>query len=311
MKILITGCAGFVGGSVAAFASANAWQVLGLARSAQPALKMSGEYLSVDVATSRLAPVIEAFGPDVIFHAAGSASVGRSLQSPLDDLKASVLTFANLLEGVREAKSRALVVFPSSAAVYGNPPELPVREDTPLNPISPYGFHKLACELLAREFHVCYDISVLAVRLFSVFGREQRRLLLWELVQRALSHDPHLVIHGTGRETRDYLPVGECMDRIFRLIKNPSLRGHFTAVNLAGGIETSVNDLAGEVLSALGISKPLSTAAASLAGDPVRWRADTALLQQLAGPLEVPALREAIVQCVLDWKSEFPSGKNP
>jgi len=310
MKILVTGCAGFVGGSVASFASAHGWQVLGLARSAQPAWKMSGEYLSVDVATSRLGPVIEDFAPEVIFHGAGSASVGRSLQSPLDDLKASVLTFANLLEGVREAKSNALIVFPSSAAVYGNPPALPVTEDSPLNPISPYGFHKLACELLAREFHVCYGFSILAVRLFSVFGREQRRLLLWELVQRALSGDSHLTIHGTGRETRDYLPIGECMDRIFRLIKNPALRGHFTAVNLAGGMETSVNELAGEVLSALGISKPLQAAAASPAGDPVRWRADTTLLRDLAGPLEAPALREAILHCVLDWKSEFSSRTN-
>jgi len=307
MKILITGCAGFVGGSVAAFASANGWQVLGLARSAQPALKMSGEYLSVDVATSRLGPVIEAFAPDVIFHAAGSASVGRSLQSPLDDLKASVLTFANLLEGVREAKSQALIVFPSSAAVYGNPPALPVAEDTPLDPISPYGFHKLACELLAREFHVCYGISVIAVRLFSVFGREQRRLLLWELFQRIHSDDPQLVLHGTGKETRDYLPVHECMNRLFRLMENSSLRGHFTAVNLASGVETSVDQLATQVMNALGRSKPMNGADASPPGDPIRWQADTTLLEQLAGPLEVPALHPAIAECVLGWKSELSS----
>lgn len=307
MKILITGCGGFVGGSVAAHASANGHQVLGLARSAQPSLKMTGEYLNVDVATSRLSPIIEDFAPDVIVHAAGSASVGRSLQSPLDDLKASVLTFANLLEGVREAKSQALVIFPSSAAVYGNPSMLPVAEETSLQPISPYGFHKLACELLAREFHVCYGISVVAVRLFSVFGHEQRRLLLWELFQRVLSDQPELVLHGTGKETRDYLPVHEGMNRLFRLMENPSLRDHFTAVNLASGVETSVAQLATQVMDALGRHKPVKVADASPLGDPLRWQADTALLERLAGPLEAPELRPAIAECVLGWKSEFSS----
>ncbi len=312
MKILVTGCGGFVGGSVAADASARGHDVLGLARSAQPSLKMTGEYeyLSVDVATSRLSPIIEDFAPDVVVHAAGSASVGRSLLSPLDDLKASVLTFANLLEGVREAKSQALVVFPSSAAVYGNPPTLPIAEDAPLQPISPYGFHKLACELLAREFNVCYGISVLAVRLFSVFGREQRRLLLWELVQRVLADDPQLVIHGTGEETRDYLPVRDCMERLFRLMENPSLPGRFTAVNLASGVETSVAELARQVMDAVGCSKPLKVADSSPPGDPVRWRADTTLLEQLAGPLKAPALAHAVAECALDWKSEFSRAGN-
>src|SRR5262249_48327157 len=151
--------------------------------------------------------VIRDFAPDVLLHAAGTASVGGSLRAPFDDLRAALLTWANVLEGVRVSQHRPLLIFPSSAAVYGEVTELPVREDMPVQPISPYGFHKVMCELLAREYAECFDLSIVVCRLFSVFGVDQRRLLVWESFERLSDAEGPAWLEGTGEESRDYLAV--------------------------------------------------------------------------------------------------------
>jgi hypothetical protein len=83
------------------------------------------------------------YAPDVVFHAAGSASVGASMSDPVSDYNASVGTWAALLEGIRQSALKPRIFFPSSAAVYGNPATLPVSEDAALAPISPYGHNKV------------------------------------------------------------------------------------------------------------------------------------------------------------------------
>ena len=137
MKLLITGSNGFVGGSVGRWAARAGHEVLGVSRASQPARGWAGAYAQADALASDLTELVSAFAPDVLLHAAGTASVGASLKAPLDDLRASVLTWANVLDAVRRSGARPLVLFPSSAAVYGDLSELPAREEATPRPISP------------------------------------------------------------------------------------------------------------------------------------------------------------------------------
>ena len=178
MKLLITGTRGFVGGSIGRLATQLGHDVLGVGRAAQPATDWTGKHLTADVVSADLAPLIRNFAPDVIFHAAGTASVGASFTAPLDDLRASLMSWTNLLDSVRRSGANPLILFPSSGAVYGRLQSLPVKEDAEIQPISPYGFHKAACELLAREYAVCFGQRLVVCRLFSLFGVQQRRLLV-------------------------------------------------------------------------------------------------------------------------------------
>jgi UDP-glucose 4-epimerase len=143
---------------------------------------------------SDLAPIINGFQLDLVVHCAGSASVRASFSSPLDDLRANVLTLANTLDAVRRSEVRPLVIFPSSAAVYGNPVNLPIREDDPCRPKSPYGFHKLAAENVVHEYITCHDVRVIICRIFSLIGERQRRLLLWDLYQQFVSESGKVVV---------------------------------------------------------------------------------------------------------------------
>jgi UDP-glucose 4-epimerase len=314
MRILITGCGGFIGGSIGRFAASAAGgghEVLGLARRTQPDRDWLGRYAALDVAHADLAPVIAEFNPDMIFHGAGSASVGRSLSHPMDDLRASLLPWANLLDGVRRSGLHPLVMFPSSAAVYGNPATLPVREDAPVAPISPYGYHKAACELLARQYAECFGLRISVCRLFSVFGPAQRRLLVWELFEQFARGDAIVWLQGTGDETRDFIHVDDLAALVLWLAaeantsQRPAAASGCRFINVATGQETTTRGLAealrdlvvdgGEVgeIRCRGVVRP---------GDPRNWRADTTLLRALKPAWQPRAFRQALGHCVREWR---------
>ena len=304
MRLLITGSAGFVGGSVGRHAAAAGHDVVGVARRSQPEAGWVGQHVTADAATTDLAPVVAAADPDVVFHAAGSASVGNSVSAPLDDFRAAVVSWANLLDGIRRSGRRPLVVFPSSAAVYGNPTELPVVESAPVAPISPYGFHKAACELLAREYADCFGLRVLVVRVFSVFGPSQRRLLVWDLFRQAAAAEPEMWLDGTGRESRDYLHVDDLCSLVLRLADGPGEAGGVRTVNAGRGEETSVLALAEHVRAATaGVdAKPIRCRGHARPGDPIRWRADVSLLGRLAPGWSPQPLADGIARCVAEWR---------
>jgi UDP-glucose 4-epimerase len=303
MKILITGSNGFVGGSVGRSAARAGHEVLGVARASQPAPGWPGAYAQADALASDLTDTVNAFAPDAVLHAAGTASVGASLKAPLDDLRAAVLTWANVLDAVRRSRVRPLVLFPSSAAVYGDLAELPAREDATPRPISPYGFHKTACELLAREYADCFGLSVVVCRLFSVFGEAQRRLLVWELYRQFRGPAPVVWLEGTGGETRDYLHADDAAAALLELaaIKEGD-GGRCTVVNVGSGVETNVLELARGVGALVAPAKEVRCRGVERAGDPRRWRADTSLLAALAPNWRPRPLGERLAQCVNAWE---------
>ena len=307
MKILITGSRGFIGYSIGQHAAEVGHEVLGVGRSSLPREGWSGRYLQADVGQADLAEIIAGFAPDLLVHAAGSASVGGSMVAPLDDFHGSVLAWVNVLDSVRRSQRKPLIVFPSSAAVYGNPTRFPVSEDAPIAPISPYGFHKAACELIAREYTVCFDLDILICRLFSVFGELQRRLLVWDLYAQCVEPESIVWLEGTGRETRDYLHVEEVAAAILALSQNWSCseqRGECSIVNLASGEETKVLDVAKYLRTLVAQGKDIRCRGLARPGDPLRWCADISRLRALAISWHARPFLVRLQSCVADWQAQ-------
>jgi len=255
--------------------------------------------------------IIRDFMPDVLLHAAGPASVSLSLAAPIEDLQAGVLTWANTLESVRRSKLQPLILFPSSAAVYGNPTKLPVCEDAVIAPISPYGFHKAACELLAREYSECFDLDIIVCRLFSVFGVAQRRLLISELYQQLSGPDATVWLQGSGTESRDYLDIDDVAAVLFRLVDNrlrmrkKSLyNGRYLVVNVASGEEINALDLAKQLRNLVAPAKMIRCRDTNRPGDPGRWCADISLLRSLIPSWRPKPFSVALSQCVAMWQKE-------
>jgi len=305
MKILITGSRGFVGGSVGRFAAAAGHDVLGVARSSQPERDWPGRYVQSDVLHGSLADTLAEFAPDVVIHAAGTASVGGSLHAPLEDFQAAVLTWANVLENVRRSGVRPVLVFPSSAAVYGNPAALPVAEEAPVSPVSPYGFHKAACEMVAREYAECFGLNIVVCRLFSLFGTRQRRLLVWEIFEQLSGPEKTVWLQGTGQESRDYLHADDLAAAMLHLAAHPAFAeptGRAQIVNLGSGQETSVLELARRMSALRGADKPVACRSQARPGNPTRWAADVSRLQALLPAWQPAPLAEGLARCMDAWE---------
>jgi UDP-glucose 4-epimerase len=340
LRILVTGSGGFIGGSFGRYAARAGHTLVGVGLASQPSPAWPGAHAQADVATSDLSELVNSFAPDVLLHAAGAASVGASLAHPLDDLRAAVLTWANVLDSVRRSGARPLIIFPSSAAVYGDTGDAPAREESEVRPVSPYGYHKAACELLAREYAECFRLRVLVCRLFSVFGEAQRRLLVWELYRQLASDAPEVWLEGTGRETRDYLHVEDASAAMLELAEafaggrgggdesnsdesdsgGDELQrggdelergdgdeldgGGCRVVNVASGEETRVVELAERMRALVAPGKEIGCRGRARAGDPQRWRADASLLRALAPRWRPQPLDRRLAQCVAAWQSE-------
>jgi UDP-glucose 4-epimerase len=307
LRVLITGSLGFVGSSVGQFASRAGHEVLGIGRGAGHDATWLSRYVKADVTSDDLSGVIREFAPDLLFHAAGSASVGDSLRQPLEDFRAAALTWANILDCVRRSERTPTIIFPSSAAIYGNPTRLPVSEETSVRPISPYGFHKAACELLAREYAECFGLNIVVCRFFSVLGPLQRRLLVWELYKQLAGTDSSVWLQGTGTESRDYLHVDDVAAALLQLAtgQGPEReRGSYLVMNVASGEETSVLELARQMRALVAPKKEICCRGIERPGDPYRWCADITRLRSLAPGWRPRPFGEGLAQCIATWREE-------
>jgi UDP-glucose 4-epimerase len=303
-RLLVTGCRGFIGSSAGLLAARHGWELLGISRSSHADARWPGRHQSRDVVVDDLAGVVADFRPDVVLHAAGSASVAASMHDPLADLRGAVLSWANLLDGVRRSGTDPLVVFLSSAAVYGQPDVLPVAESAPTRPISPYGHHKVLCEQLAAEYAGCYGTRTLVTRVFSVLGPRQRRLLTYELAAQALGDAPAVTVRGTGDESRDFLHVDDVAGAILGLATS-RLTGPLDVVNVASGRETTVRELAEEVSERAGGAKAVRYEGRASPGDPERWVADVSKLRSHLGEWSPRPVGEAVADCLSVWRPEL------
>jgi UDP-glucose 4-epimerase len=308
MRLLIIG-AGFLGKNLAEVGARSGCEVLGISRSSRPA-SWPGEYLQTQ-GNSDLAGIIRDFVPDAVLHVAGPASVDASFTAPVSDLHASVLTWTNTLDSVRRSGLQPAVMFPSSAAVYGQPKILPTPEDTAIAPMSPYGFHKAACELLALEYSQCFGLDTIICRFFSIFGASQQRLLIWELYNQLAGPNPAVWIDGKGTESRDYLDVNDATSAVFQLLNN-QLRarndksfteGNRLIVNIASGRETNVLDLAEHLRKLVAPEKRIFCGGNERRGAPDRWRADIGRLRSLVPGWEPKPCFEALSECVAAWQN--------
>ena len=119
--------------------------------------------------------LVEQERPDCLVHCAGPASVHNSVVDSASDFYGSTVVTFEILKALQSGAPKCRFLQLSSAAVYGEPADLPVKETHTLNPISPYGFHKWQCELVCQEFAKVYGQPTAIVRIFSAYGAGLRR----------------------------------------------------------------------------------------------------------------------------------------
>ncbi len=297
MTVLVTGGAGYIGShTVHALVDAGeSVVVIDNLSTGFSAFVPEGVPLFIGDAAddSLVANVVAAHGIDSIIHFAGSVVVSDSMRDPLGYYRNNTMTTQSLLKAaVKCGVSR--FIFSSTAAVYGNPDQVPVREDAPTRPLSPYGFSKLMTEIMLRDVAAAHGMSYVALRYFNVAGADpQGRIglatagathLLKIAVEAATGQRAKIDVFGTDYKTpdgsciRDFIHVSDLADA-HRAALSYLRQGHASAtLNCGYGRGYSVLETIAAVRRVAGRNFAVQQAERR-PGDIVEMVADTSLIR--------------------------------
>jgi UDP-glucose 4-epimerase len=181
-------------------------------------------------------------GIDIIFHLAASVGNKRSIENPIYDSDVNVLGTIQVLEAARKAKVQKIVVT-SSAAIYGELKFLPITESHPAEPDSPYGCSKLAEEKLALSYAKMYNMNIVCLRYFNVYGPNQRYDAYGSaipiFVTNMIKNMP-IFVYGDGDQTRDFVNVYDVVQANIKAASTDNIHGAF---NIGSGKSVTVNEI--------------------------------------------------------------------
>lgn len=287
MKIAITGAGGFIGSALRAYHQSLGHEVHAISRSL---ITEPGCY-----------GFFQALQPDILIHAAGRSSVPDSVNDPAADFKSGPPVVFQLLDTLRQHSPKTTFIFLSSAALYGNPARLPIREDDKISPISPYGFHKYQSELIVEEFAKLYNMSTASARIFSAYGAGIRKQLLWDICCKAASNE-EIPLLGTGNEARDFIHVQDIC-RALQVVweQQSNLTGQ--PINVCSGNFTFISEIASMIALCFPHKPKIRFTGSSLPGAPARWQGDCTWLRE-RGFQSTVSLEDGVSQYVQWFKSQ-------
>jgi UDP-glucose 4-epimerase len=249
MRALVTGGAGFIGSAVVDRLLANGDDVTvldDLSRGRLANLPATGDrvrFVRADVVDPGLAAIVADVRPEVVFHLAAQIDVRASVQDPANDARINILGTINVAQAALGAGVRKIVYTSSGGSIYGAPSQLPVREETPVNPLSPYAASKVSGELYLNAFSQLHGLQCTHMALANVYGPRQdphgEAGVVAIFIERLLGARPTKVF-GDGGNTRDYVYVGDVADAFLLAAGTAGDRRRY---NIGTGIQTSDRDL--------------------------------------------------------------------
>lgn len=273
MRVAVSGGAGFIGSHLCEHLAAAGHPVIaiddlsrGRRQNLPPGIPLEVRGIGDPALAERLA----AFAPQALVHLAAQVDARRSLEDPVFDAQVNILDTVRLFAAAVAAGVER-IVFASSAAVYGDPEEIPTPEAAPLAPLSPYGVAKLAGEGYLAHFARRHGIAGVALRFANVYGPRQETVgeagVVAVFCQRLLAGE-EVTIHGDGRQTRDFVYVGDVAEACLHALSGPP-----GVYNVATGVETDVRTLYARLAASLGPGR-LPVHGPAVAGEPRRSALD-------------------------------------
>ncbi|NYZ17768.1 NAD-dependent epimerase/dehydratase family protein [Azospirillum sp. RWY-5-1] len=301
---LVTGAGGFIGSHLVDRLVALGRPVRGLRRRAAAATADAVEMVAGDLRDAAAVGAAMA-GVDTVYHLGGVASADAVMAAPFDAIAVNGLGTLNVLETARTAGVRRVVLM-SSGHVFGRPRHLPVTEEHPLDPATPYAASKIAAEALAAGYHRGFGLPVVVLRPFNVYGpRQTAAAVIPTIVGQAVAGGPVRVRNTAPR--RDYLYVSDIVDALL-LAAGADGRAVGRAFVLASGRAVSVAGLMRRVLALTG--NPMTPPEEPADGED-SILGDAALARDLLGWMPRVALEDGLARTVDWWRTERPAGAVP
>jgi UDP-glucose 4-epimerase len=309
-KILITGGAGFIGSHLAEdfvkdgysvkiiddFSSGSVNNILGLFNHRNFKL-IRGSVTNKELIRKATLDV------DVVLHLAAQIHVDRSIIEPRHTFEVNTLGTLNILDAALE-NDIELVVYASSSEVYGSAKYVPMDEDHPLNPASPYAASKAAADRLCFSYYNTYKLPIVVVRCFNTYGPRQKdtgyAAAIPKFLRRALTGLPP-VIYGNGKQTRDYMFIKDVVNA-YKLVLKSYENVVGKAVNFGTGKEITILKLANTILHLCG-NEMAPIHVAPRAGEVKRLCADISLAEKELGFTPKYTIEKGL-KVFLEWYRE-------
>ncbi|MFI5251146.1 MAG: NAD-dependent epimerase/dehydratase family protein [Bacteroidota bacterium] len=245
MKILITGGAGFIASHVAdAYIAAGHDVVIidNLVTGNKQNLNPKAKFIEMDIRSEELKKIFSSEKFDVVNHHAAQMDVRKSVEDPMYDASVNILGVLNLLENCRSHKIKKFIFSSTGGAIYGEQDYFPADEEHPTRPLSPYGISKLTTEKYLFYYSAIHGVQYVILRYANVYGPRQNphgEAGVVAIFATKMFAGTQPVINGEGKQTRDYVYVGDVVRAnvsALKLNKND-------CINIGTGIETDVNAL--------------------------------------------------------------------
>ena len=300
MKVLVTGGAGFIGSHVVDAVLGAGHDVVivdDLSTGHERNLNRAARFARLDIRDrAAVAELMARERPEAISHQAAQMDVRRSVADPVFDAQVNVIGLLNLLEEGRQHGLKHVVFASSGGTVYGDSERMPAREGDPTVPLCPYGITKLATENYLHYYAHAYGMRYVALRYANVYGPRQDpkgeagvvAIFIGQLLR-----DEGPVINGSGKQTRDYVFVGD-VARANLLALQSDFCG---PLNIGTGVEVDVNRLFAVLCDVTGVKKPERHGPAKL-GEQMRSALDPAHASAVLGWEPSVSLSEGLTRTV-------------
>jgi UDP-glucose 4-epimerase len=247
-KIVVVGGAGFIGSNLVEALvekGEDVYVIDNLFGGKRENVHPKASFYEIDICNySDIEEIIA--GADTVYHLAALPRVQFSIEYPIGANEVNVSGLLNVLVAANKGGVRR-VVYSASSAAYGDVEKLPVGENTPINPVSPYGLQKYIGEMYCKMFSDVYGLSTVSLRYFNVYGKNQDpegayALVIAKFLKQKQDGEP-ITITGDGEQTRDFVHVRDVVRANMMAAEGENV-GHGEVMNIGSGTNCSINRLA-------------------------------------------------------------------
>lgn len=316
MNYLITGCAGFIGSNLIDKLLENRdVKLIGIdnlnnfydkvikEKNIENALKnknfifIKNDLLDIE----SLDNIFNNYDINSVIHLAGYGGVRPSIDNPKLYIDNNIIATLNILECMKKYEVKN-IIFASSSSVYGNSKESIFTETLKVSePISPYAMTKIACEELLFTYHKLYNIDVIALRFFTVYGRRQRPDLAIHKFTKLIFDEKPIPVFGDGSTRRDYTYIDDILFGIISAI-NYEDKNYYQIINLGGGEPVSLEEMIKVLENTIG-KKAIIERKSMQKGDVIKTVADITKARKLLNFYPSMKFKDGI-KLFIDWYKE-------
>ncbi|MDB4334982.1 GDP-mannose 4,6-dehydratase [bacterium] len=312
-KILVTGCAGFIGSHTSQKLLSQNIEVTGVdnfdpyyslelkTKNIELLKKHKNfKFFEFDLRDEKQVKEKLSTKFDCIIHLAAKAGVRPSIENPQNYIDSNISATRNLLDLMNDNGIKNMA-FASSSSIYGNIPNTPWNEEIDVSqPISPYAFTKKACELMNHTYHHLYHLNIINLRFFTVFGPRQRPDLAINKFTQLLLKGEAIPMYGDGSTSRDYTYIDDIVGGVLKAVNYLQNNDNvFENINLGNNAPTKLIDLINSIAEITG--KPLKIKQLPMQpGDVDKTCADITKAQKLLGYQPLTSIKEGLKKFV-EW----------